>query len=167
MENKSRLKIYPKGNFASIPNELIYDEELSTYAKFIYIYLKSKPEVWEFYNFDLWRGVGLKEDAFRKHRNFLIEKKWIYVEKQKSIKGQFKPRTYHLFVHPNQFEETVPDIIGNGKKPYQKKAVTTNNRDRQNPALSNKDYTVIKKKKKKVNNIKSDFKNFNPNPRIN
>lgn len=160
-----------KGGFTMIPNTLIEDKSISDRARFLYISLVSKPTNWTFYTQQLSKSLGMHKDTFRKYRDELCSKGWIWVEEQKISNGTFTSRTYHLFESPILNNENSDQSSKQEKRrnlPSRKKTVTENFRHGKNPPLNNTDYrtinTEIKKNKKDLIKGKNSISQ-NPNPR--
>ncbi|WP_405606223.1 hypothetical protein [Polaribacter sp. Asnod1-A03] len=126
-------------NFTIAPNELINDNNITDRARFLFIYMSSKPHGWVYYNRQLSNALNYSIDTLRKYLKELIVSGWIIKEKQKRISGKFTSNTYVL--------NSEPVMI----LPCRKNTDTVKNRHRKNPRHSNKEYT--KKENIKRNNL--------------
>ena len=54
-------------NFTAVPNVLINNISMSCQARFLYIYMLSKPNNWKFYLNDLSKSLGMSIDTLRKY----------------------------------------------------------------------------------------------------
>ena len=66
-----------RSNYTIVPNGFINDMELSPQAKFIFIYMLSKPESWEFYLDTISKEVGFGKDTVRKYISELEASGWV------------------------------------------------------------------------------------------
>jgi hypothetical protein len=126
-------------NFTIAPNELINNNQITDRARFLFIYLSSKPDDWVFYNRQLSNALNYSIDTLRKYLKELVISGWMTKEKQKRIYGKFTSNTYVL--------NSEPVMI----LPCRKNTDTVKNRHRKNPRHSNKEYT--KKENIKRNNL--------------
>lgn len=82
-------------NYQVIPRELIFDNTLSDRARFVYCYMASKPNDWEFLMTPMAKEIGYSVDTLRKYINELIESGWLIKGEQKN-EGLFGSVTYTL-----------------------------------------------------------------------
>ena len=87
MQNKTSNKI--RRNFTICPNDLINDNSLSDRARFLFVYIASKPDDWNFYNAYLTKHLGYKSDTIRKYIKELIISGWIKRTPTRDEKGKF------------------------------------------------------------------------------
>ena len=126
-----------KKDFTIAPNQLINDNQISDRARFLFIYMCSKPDDWKFKNYHLSKALGYTEDTLRKYINELVKSGWIIKEEQKRIDGKFTPNTYIL--------NSESQII----LPCRKNTGTVKNRCVKNLTHTNKEYTKTKNQKRK------------------
>lgn len=74
--------------FGSIPRDVVYDNELSDRARFVYVYMACKPENWEFYQDKVAAELGYGKDTLRKYLDELIVRGWI-TENEQQNDGKF------------------------------------------------------------------------------
>lgn len=74
--------------FGSIPRDVVYDNELSDRARFVYVYMACKPENWEFYQDKVAEEMGYGKDTLRKYLDELIIRGWI-TENEQQNDGKF------------------------------------------------------------------------------
>jgi hypothetical protein len=74
--------------FGSIPRDVVYDNELSDRARFVYVYMACKPENWEFYQDKVANELGYGKDTLRKYLDELIIRGWI-TENEQQNDGKF------------------------------------------------------------------------------
>lgn len=103
-------------DFTTLPNALIQDETLSDRARFLFVYMATKPNDWDFYQKPLCKGLGWSADTFRKYMAELIEKGWITFEGQQTGNGNFSANRYTIHSFPCQ-EKTVSENFRCGKNP--------------------------------------------------
>lgn len=117
-------------NYQVIPNELIWDNELSIMARFVFVYMASKPDNWEFYQEPLARELHISADTLRKYLRELTDAGWVIKGEQAcNGKGQFGAVSYTLLTEKTR----------DGKKATPKNTVTEKTRDGKNNPLNNKD----------------------------
>lgn len=167
----NHIKNHVKDKFTLIPNELINEKSINRTARFLFVYLASKPDGWKFNTKELAKGIGTCIETFRKHRDKLILSGWIIVEKQNISKGKFDSKTYHILSRPfqeidkkaSELEKILDEKNSSNKNSDEKKKS-----DVENTQLINNN---SKKEKKEEKNIpfKSKTKkfSFNANPREN
>lgn len=83
------------GAYQVIPRDLIFDNTLSDRARFVYCYMASKPNNWEFFMTPMAKEIGYSVDTLRKYINELIESGWLIKGEQKND-GLFGAVTYTL-----------------------------------------------------------------------
>lgn len=77
-----------KNNYSQISNDLINDIRISALARFIYVYLYSKPDCWIIRNFDVQNNIGIKDkNTMSKYWRELVSSGWI--ERKKNGDGTF------------------------------------------------------------------------------
>lgn len=90
-----------KKHFTVIPNSLINDITISSIARFLFVYMASKPDDWDFYQIDLMNATGIKSPrTFRIYAKELIETGWISRSRTKTDKAQFSSYDYTLNEKP-------------------------------------------------------------------
>ncbi len=124
-------------NFTITPNELINDNKITDRARFLFVYMRSKPDEWVFYNYYLSKALGYSLDTLRKYLTELVDSGWILKERQKRLSGKFTANTYVL--------NSEPKIA----LPYRKNTGTEIYRNGKNQTLSNKEFKNTEKKKRK------------------
>lgn len=97
-----------------IPRELIFDNTMSDRARFIYCYMASKPDGWEFYLNPMAKEIGYSVETLRKYINELIKNGWLIKGEQKN-EGTFGAVTYTL----NSTKKPDTEKIRHGKNPTQ------------------------------------------------
>lgn len=65
------------GHYQSIPRALIFDKVLSDRARFVYVYMASKPDDWEFLLKPMAEELKYSVETLRKYINELVERGWI------------------------------------------------------------------------------------------
>lgn len=103
MQQKSKMNIIAMGNFnnelkafSPIPQALIYDTRLSDRARFVYVYMASKPEGWDFFLMPFAKEIGYSVDTLRKYINELVSSGWLIKGEQKTENGKFGAVEYTL-----------------------------------------------------------------------
>ena len=113
-------------NYQVIPRELIFDNTLSDRARFVYCYMASKPNGWDFYMNPMAKEIGYSVETLRKYINELVENGWLVKGEQKN-EGLFGAVTYTLNDSKTQNEEEASygtknsdtEKIRNGEIPTQ------------------------------------------------
>lgn len=99
-------------NYQVIPRELIFDNTLSDRARFVYCYMASKPNGWDFYMNPMAKEIGYSVETLRKYINELVENGWLVKGEQKN-EGLFGAVTYTLNDSKTQNEEESSDSTKN------------------------------------------------------
>ena len=102
------------GAYQVIPRELIFDNTLSDRARFVYCYMASKPNNWEFFMTPMAKEIGYSVDTLRKYINELTDSGWLIKGEQKND-GLFGAVTYTL----NSTKMTVTEKVRHGEMPTQ------------------------------------------------
>lgn len=119
-------------NFTITPNELINDANLSRDARFLFIYLCSKPEDWKFYTNTVQKDLGCSKDSRVKYMKELELSGWVSQSQKKCNQGKWKANDICLNPYPKK-PDTEPrpkftDAVKNGGG----KSMTLNNTDLNN-----------------------------------
>ena len=126
-------------NYQVIPRELIFDNTLSDRARFVYCYMASKPNGWDFYMNPMAKEIGYSVETLRKYINELVENGWLVKGEQKN-EGLFGAVTYTLNDSKTKNEEESSDCTKNsdtekirhGEIPTQYNIDTLHSRDDRN-----------------------------------
>lgn len=111
-------------NFTITPNELINDESINPIARFLFVWLCSKPANWKFHNSVIEKSLNFKKDSRLKYINELKNKGWLTLKQVMNNDGTFGQNEIHLNPSP-VFPATV--------KPSPESSVADINRDGKNP----------------------------------
>ena len=95
-------------NYQVIPRELIFDNTLSDRARFVYCYMASKPNGWDFYMNPMAKEIGYSVETLRKYINELVENGWLVKGEQKN-EGLFGAVTYTLNDSKTQNKKEASD----------------------------------------------------------
>lgn len=123
-------------NYQVIPRELIFDNTLSDRARFVYCYMASKPNGWDFYMNPMAKEIGYSVETLRKYINELVENGWLVKGEQKN-NGLFGAVTYTLNDSKTQNEEEAScdtknsdtEKFRHGESPIQYNIDTLHSRD--------------------------------------
>ena len=96
--NKLNNKI--KENFTTIPNSVIRNKNLSDRARFLFCYMASMSDDWEFYQSAMAKELGYTKDTLRKYLDELIETGYLQRE-QRREKGKFDSYDYTINYAPS------------------------------------------------------------------
>ena len=86
--------------WTACPNSIINREDLPIQARFLWIYLHSKPENWTFNPKQLQEALGISKNTFGKYRQALIDAGYLVTEQTK-IGNKFGATNYHLIHSPD------------------------------------------------------------------
>jgi len=126
-----------KKYFTQIPNDLIRNSSISDRARFLYCYMSSMSENWEFYQGKMAKDLGYSKDTLRKYLDELVSTGYLKRTQRRSEKGRFDSYDYIIDFIPNQ-DFTVAEKPRHGENPT-----------RENPALKKNNF----KEEKLINNI--------------
>lgn len=90
-----------KKDFSQIPNNLINDYSISRDARFLFVYLCSKPDSWKFHTTVVERDLNFGKNTRVKYMKELIEKGWISTIQVKNNDGSFGSVEINLNAYPN------------------------------------------------------------------
>lgn len=120
--NKVNNKI--KENFTTIPNSVIRNKAISDRARFLFCYMASMPDDWQFYQSVMAKELGYTKDTLRKYMDELISTGYLMRE-QRREKGKFDSYDYTINFLPCM-EKTDTVKNGSGKIPNREKSTLTN-----------------------------------------
>lgn len=116
-------------NFQVIPRELVFDNSLSDRARFIYCFMASKPDGWDFLLNPMAKELGYSVETLRKYINELIAGGWLKKGEQNND-GKFGAVVYTLLSTKKADTEEIPT---------RENTDTGNFRHGENPTQYNKD----------------------------
>jgi hypothetical protein len=96
----NKLKNPYTGNFTIVGNALINDSQLKPQERFLYVYLASKPNDWNFHNSIICNDLGVNEKTLRRWSARLVETGWISKKQALNEDGTFAGNEYELFQEP-------------------------------------------------------------------
>lgn len=150
-----------------IPRSLIFDNELSDRARFVYCFMAAKPDDWDFFLEPMAKEIGYSVDTLRKYINELIDSGWMEKGKQENEHGKFGAVEYVLKASKSLPTPNFTDTgkTRHGKTPTQENIDYINNKDSENiKELKEKFATFVKQYKKLTNkqtrSIETEFKDF-------
>ena len=117
-----------KKYFTQIPNDLIRNSSISDRARFLYCYMSSMSENWEFYQGKMAKDLGYSKDTLRKYLDELVSTGYLKRTQRRSEKGRFDSYDYIIDFIPNQ-DFTVTEKPRHGENPT-----------RENPALKKNNF---------------------------
>lgn len=85
-----------KKDYQVIPNQLIKDNSLSIMARFIFVYMASKPNGWDFYIEPLAAELNCSAKTLRKYIGELVDSGWIEKGQQAINNGKFGATHYTI-----------------------------------------------------------------------
>lgn len=105
--------------FGSIPRDLVYDDNLSDRARFLYVYMAMKPDGWEFFQEKMAKELHYTRETLRKYLDELIVAGWITEYEQTNGEGgKFTTLDYTIEIEKKD----------GGKLPIRKNTVTEKTR---------------------------------------
>lgn len=109
------MKIKHCTSYQSIPRALVFDPLLSFQAKFLYIYMMSKPDGWDYYQQHMCREIGVSKMTLIKYEKELIKSGWIkVVPGGRNEDGTFSTNCYEIFdVNPLRNNTPYTDTESN------------------------------------------------------
>jgi len=112
-------------SFTQVPNQLINNSLLSRDARFLFVYLCSKPDDWIFYTTTIERELNCSKDSRIKYMKELIGTGWISTEQKKKDNGEWGQNEIVLNPFPI-ISDTVPGTkkADTGKNPTPKDSET-------------------------------------------
>lgn len=132
--NKVKNRI--KRGFTVVPNELINDLSISPVARFLFVYMASKPDDWDFYQTELMNATGIKDPrTFRRYMSELTDPGWITRSRTRAEGAQFSSYDYTLHEKPECKKCTV--------EPECKNSTMEKMHSAKNAPLTNKDFKQI------------------------
>ena len=134
--NKVNNKI--KENFTTIPNNVIRNKALSDRARFLFCYMASMPNDWQFYQSAMAKELGYTKDTLRKYMEELLSTGYL-IREQRREKGKFDSYDYTINFSPCM-ENTDTVKNGSGKIPNREKSTVTNKDFEQRKNNTNKDF---------------------------
>ena len=129
-------------NFQNIPRELIFDSSLSDRARFVFCFMVSKPDDWQFFLEPMAKEIGYSVETLRKYIKELVESGWIVKGEQERDKGVFGATSYTLRANKKSCTENTD---------------TENFRHGKIPTQHNRDVIQKKEEKKERNDYPDDF----------
>lgn len=134
--NKLNNKI--KENFTTIPNSVIRNKALSDRARFLFCYMASMPNDWQFYQSAMAKELNYSKDTLRKYMDELLSTGYL-IREQRREKGKFDSYDYTINFSPCM-ENTDTVKNGSGKIPNREKSTVTNKDLEQRKNNTNKDF---------------------------
>lgn len=119
MQTKTERRF--KNKWTAIPNEIINNPNISAKAKFMWLYINSKPEKWSFSISGAKAQLKEGRDAIRKALQEL-EGFGLLIREQEKHAGKFSKSVWYLFDTPTAFfDEKSEDVVpGVGKSDIEK-----------------------------------------------
>jgi hypothetical protein len=114
--------------FTQIPNDLIRNSSISDRARFLFCYMSSMSEEWEFYQSKMAKDLGYSKDTLRKYLDELILTGYLKRTQRRSEKGRFDSYDYVIDFIPNE-DFTVAGKTRHGENPT-----------RENPSLKKNNF---------------------------
>lgn len=146
-------KIYKDKGTESISRNLIFDNELSDRARFVYCFMMAKPDNWNFYISNMAKELGYSADTLRKYINELLQRGWLTkVGQTRNERNRFGAVDY-IIHETRQVEEVDGEKHGNEEKSARENSVSENFRHGKNP--TQKDY--IYREKQEIEKEKKDI----------
>jgi len=113
----NKIKNNIKSEYTICPNALLNDKNLSRDARFLFIWMASKPDDWNFYHKATAKNLGCKENTLRKYINELLNSGWISRKRLRQKDAKFAHYVYTLHSEPVPHFTTL-DKNHTGKNEY-------------------------------------------------
>lgn len=126
-------------NYQVLPRELIFDNKLSDRARFVFCFMASKPNDWDFYLEPMAKEIGYSVETLRKYINELVKSGWLTKGEQERKEGN----RYGAVIYTLNEKVLTPE-----------NSDTENFRDGKNTAQHNIYSNRIDSNEQKVNNKK-------------
>lgn len=107
-------------NYQQIPRSLVFDTSMTDRARFVFVYMASKPDDWDFYMSNMSKELGYSQETLRKYISELINAGWLTRHEQENNHGMFGNFTYTL--HAQKIEADTKNDRS-GKIPHRKFSV--------------------------------------------
>ena len=138
--------------FQVIPRELVFDNSLSDRARFVYCFMASKPDGWDFLLNPMAKELGYSVETLRKYINELIDGGWLKKGEQNND-GKFGAVVYTLLSTKKADTEEIPTrkISDTEKSRHGEKPTQYNKDNEEKKDLAKKegiDKSIPKKKAK-------------------
>lgn len=105
--------------YQTISRKLIFDNNLSDRARFVYCYMASKPDGWNFFLDTMAKEIGYNIDTLRKYINELISSGWLIKGRQEN-NGKFGAVEYTLLSNKKVPETSDTEKTRVGEIPTQR-----------------------------------------------
>ena len=154
-------------NYQSIPRALIFDNDMSDRARFLFCYMASKPDNWDFYIANMTKELGYSDETLRKYINELISCGWLIKGEQSNL-GKFGAVEYTLKAKKSDTEKSDTEKNGHGKSPAHKEKENNkdNNKDNKEDTIVSKkdeiDYAYIKEQWEIICPMLASIRDLNP-----
>jgi len=102
--------------FTQIPNDLIRNSSISDRARFLYCYMSSMAEEWQFYQSKMAKDLGYSKDTLRKYLDELVSTGYLKRTQKRSELGRFDSFDYVIDFIPNP-DYTVAGKSRHGESP--------------------------------------------------
>lgn len=135
--------------FTVAPNALIQDENISPQGRFLYVYMASMPDDWDFYMNPLAKKMQMTVKTLRKYMDELEQCGWLTNHGQQNTNGAFGANEY-----------TIHSTTVGQNLPHGKKGVTQKRRDAKKGTLTKETIIQKKQKEKKEEEISSPISFF-------
>jgi len=125
-----------KKYFTQIPNDLIRNSSISDRARFLYCYMSSMSEDWQFYQSKMAKDLGYSKDTLRKYLDELVSTGYLKKTQRRSELGRFDSYDYVIDFIPNP-DFTVSEKTRNGKIPSRKNPILKKNNFKEEQIIKN------------------------------
>ena len=125
-----------KKYFTQIPNDLIRNSSISDRARFLYCYMSSMSEDWQFYQSKMAKDLGYSKDTLRKYLDELVLTGYLKRTQKRSELGRFDSYDYVIDFIPNP-DLTVSEKTRNGEIPTPKNPTLKKNNFKEEQIIKN------------------------------
>lgn len=123
-------------NFTITPNELINDENIDPKARFLFVYLCSKPSDWKWRPKQLQKALKMSKNTRLKYTKELVDAGWITTKQQVGSDGEFggmditlheSPQLKNKATEPQTKNAAAQNLRSAKIEPLNKTDLNTNN----------------------------------------
>ena len=138
--------------FTQIPNDLIRNSSISDRARFLFCYMSSMSEEWEFYQSKMAKDLGYSKDTLRKYLDELILTGYLKRTQKRSEKGRFDSFDYVIDFLPNP-DFTVSEKSRHGEIPTRENPALKKNNPKEEKIIKNNNFKEYSENSKEFSPI--------------
>ncbi|WP_282076327.1 helix-turn-helix domain-containing protein [Epibacterium ulvae] len=132
---EASVKIRRRTAFASIPNDLVRDTNLSPEARLLVIYVMGCSDNWTFYVSNLMKILNCRKDKWQRIRREAIDAGYLRIHTKHAPSGHLQGYIWEVFDQPQAPDEDLPDVVGNDAPIPENAENVDQNREPEKPAI--------------------------------